>query len=341
MYNFGAFAPFQWANRNKVLILTYHRFGREKAHGKISAAEFETHLEYLKRHNRVLPLAETIECLNQGKTLPPNATVLTIDDGYSDAFDIAFPLLKKFGFPATVYAVTDFLDEKIWLWTDLMRYVLLNTKEDEVNIEFGELDTIKAHLTDDATRMETVKRINERLKKLPDLDKDAKIIEIADALSVVIPELPTMEFAPVNWAQALEMDAENVRVESHTVTHPILTNIGQNALDFEMQTSKKRLEEMLGRRIDHFCYPNGSLDKNVCEAAKNAGYSSAVTTTYGFNDAATDRFLMNRIDAQSAIESFAQSASGFESARQRIFNAKTRRSKDAKIFYSEEQTIKP
>ena len=319
MYKLGAFAPFHWANRSNVLILTYHRFSTEMDRSKISERQFASHLEYLKEHHRVLSLADTVEYLKQGKSLPRNTTVITIDDGYADAFEIAFPLLKKFGFPATVYGVTDFLDAKMWLWTDLMRYVLLNTRKDGVKIKFGETDMIEAVLTDDLKRSETANRINTRLKMLPNEQKEWRIKEIADDLQVKLPERPTTAFAPITWAQAREMDADKVSIESHTVSHPILTNIGQGTLDHEMKMSKKRLEGVLDRRIEHFCYPNGSLDKRVREAAKNAGYTSAVTTAYGFNDARTDRLLMNRIDAQSAIESFAQSASGFEAARQRMF----------------------
>lgn len=318
MYNFGAFAPFRWANRENVLILTYHRFSRKKEASKISAEEFESHLEYLKKNHRVLPLAEAIEFLRNGKTLPPNTTVITIDDGYKDAYEIAFPLLKKFGFPATVYAITDFSDAKIWLWTDLMRYVLLKTKADSIKIEFDKADKVEADLTDEKQRLETATRTNSRLKKMPNERKDAKIKEIAKYLQVEIPAFPSANFAPVNWDEAREMDAENVRIESHTVTHPILTNILAKELDFEMQTSKKRLEEVLDRRIEHFCYPNGSFDKNVQKAAENAGYKSATTTNYGFNNRQTNKFLLNRIDAQSAIENFAQSASGFESLRQKV-----------------------
>ena len=318
IYKFGAFAPFHWANRNNVLILTYHRFGGRGKPTRISAREFESHLEYLRNNHSVLPLAETIDYLERGRSIPANTTVITIDDGYADAFDIAFPLLKKFGFPATVYAVTDFLDRKTWLWTDLMRFVLRNTSKASVNVEF-EADSIGVLLSDDATRSETANNINSRLKKLPNELKDAKIVEIANDLEIDIPELPPEEFAPMTWANAREMEAENVRIESHTVSHPILTNISQTALDLEMQVSKKRLEEVLERRVEHFCYPNGSFDENVREAAKNAGYVSAVTTAYGFNDPGSDRFLLNRIDAQSAIENFAQSASGFEAARQKVF----------------------
>lgn len=319
MYNLGAFAPFRWATREKILILTYHRFSREKNPHKISSAEFAAHLEYLSKNNRVLSLSETVDYLKNGKTLPPNTTVITIDDGYADAFDIAFPLLKKFNFPATVYAVTDFLDKKCWLWTDLMRYVLLKTESDLAAIEFG-ADKIKTKLTDDAQRLETASRINSHLKKLPDEQKEAKIKEIAASLNVEIPELPAEEFAPVSWRQAREMDAGNVRIESHTATHPILTNVSAKHLELELKTSKKRLEEILERCVEHFCYPNGSLNEKVWKAVENSGYKSATTTNYGFNEKRANPFLLNRIDAQSGAVNFAQSASGFEAMRQKITN---------------------
>ncbi len=322
IFNFGGFTPFHWANRSKLLILTYHRFSRGQDASKVSSADFESHLHYLSQHNTVMPLTDAVECLKSGKQLPPNATVITIDDGYSDAFEIAFPKLKKYGFPATVYAITDFVDQGIWLWTDLMRYVLAKTADSEISIDFGSGDVVQANLNDSVKRLETANRINKRLKKIPNEQKDAKIAEIARQLKVELPSVPPPEFAAMTWDQAREMDADGVRIESHTVTHPILTNIGQPELDFELGTAKNRLEEQLGRRVDHFCYPNGSLNDTVRRAAETAGYVSAVTTAYGFNDGGNDRLLLNRIDAQSAIESFAQSASGFEAVKQKVFAAR-------------------
>lgn len=322
IFNFGGFTPFHWANRNKLLILTYHRFSRSQDASKVSAADFESHLQYLSLHNTVLPLADAVESLQNGTTLPANATVITIDDGYSDAYDIAFPKLKKHGFPATVYAITDFVDQKIWLWTDLMRYVMAKTGDSEVLFDFGSGDVVQAKLNDSAKRLETANRINERLKKLPNDEKDAKIAEMARQLNVELPTVPPPEFAAMTWNQAREMDTDGVSIESHTVTHPILTNVNQAELDFELRTSKTRLEERLRRSVEHFCYPNGSLNESVRRAAENAGYSSAVTTAYGFNSGGNDQFLLNRIDAQSAIESFAQSASGFEAVKQRVFAAR-------------------
>lgn len=314
-YNLGGFAPFHQLTRGKVVILMYHRFSHKANSSKTSANEFMAHLEYLKKHNQVLSLSEAAEILENGDDLPANSAVITIDDGYADAFEIAFPLLKKFDFPATLFAVTDFLDGKCWLWTDLMRYVLSETKKDFVRIEFENGEQVEANLTDARQRLETANRINARLKKMPNEQKEKKIYEIAEDLNVKIPETPSREFAPVSWAQTREMDASNLCVESHTVTHPILTNINQTQLDYELKISKERLETELNRTVETFCYPNGGLNETVWRSVKNNGYKCAVTTAYGFNETNANPFLLNRIDAQSAIENFAQSVSGFEALR--------------------------
>jgi peptidoglycan/xylan/chitin deacetylase (PgdA/CDA1 family) len=319
-YNIGGFAPFHRANRDKILILTYHRFSFEPSASKISGGEFAAHLEYLSKYNRVLPLPEVFEYLENGKSLPSNTTVITIDDGYADAFDVAFPLLKKYDFPATVYAVTEFVGEKCWLWTDLMRYVLSETESDSLKIEFENGDKIETVLKDEQHRFETASRINSRLKKLPNEQKEAKIKEIAKSLSVEIPLRPSEDYAPINWKQAREMDVENVKIESHTATHPILTNISTEDLSFELASSKARLEEVLDRRVEHFCYPNGAFNEAIWQAVKNANYKCATTTDYGFNEKSANPFTLKRIDAQSAIADFAQSASGFEALKQKFRN---------------------
>jgi peptidoglycan/xylan/chitin deacetylase (PgdA/CDA1 family) len=318
LYNLGVFAPFHWASRDKTLILMYHRFSYREDPYKISSAEFLSHLEYLKKNSCVLSLAEAVESLRDKKPVPPNTTVITIDDGYGDAYEIAFPLLKKFGFPATLFAISDFLDGKCWLWTDLMRYVLLSTTSESLKIEFENGDKIEAKLTSELQRLELANQINSWLKGLLNEQKDSKIKGIAASLRVEIPTIPTLNYTPITWQQAREMDAGNLKIESHTVTHPILTNVNQTELDFELQTSKKRLQNVLDKEIEHFCYPNGTLNELVQKSVEQAGYKSAVTTVYGFNERQANQFLLNRIGAPPAIENFAQSASGFEATKQKM-----------------------
>lgn len=317
-YALGGFMPFHWMNRNRLLILMYHRFSVQKADNRISESEFREHLRFLRRHNTVLPMTEVVTYLNEGRPMPHRTAVITIDDGYLDAYEIAFPLLREFGLPATLFAVTDFLDKKCWLWTDLTRFIFAITKASQFKSEFPGCSQISTRLTTVQQRLNLAETINSHLKQMPDEHKVAKITEIADLLHVTVPDQPPRDYSPMTWVQARQMDAENVKIESHTVTHPILTRICRTSLDHELSQSKIRLESELDRNIEHFCYPNGALDSAVQKAALDAGYKSAVTTNYGFNNNSADPFLLKRIAAQPAIEDFAQGVTGFEGVKKRI-----------------------
>lgn len=93
-----------------VPILCYHRFGTSNSKMVISAARFAAQLEWLSRNGyRVIPLADLQDFLAGRRALPQKSVVITIDDGYESVFKLAYPLLKQYGFPATVFVYTDFL----------------------------------------------------------------------------------------------------------------------------------------------------------------------------------------------------------------------------------------
>lgn len=311
----GAFAPFRLANRAKVLILTYHRFSAHEEPDKTSAQAFAEHLEYLTQHYRILPLSEIADCLATGRTLPPSTAAITIDDGYRDFYDVAFPLLLKQRVPATIYVATDFVDQKSWLWTDKLRFLTARTPASEV-VAVLKGRTQRFTLTDRLSRLRAADKINSILKTLPNDQKEDTIKRIAATLDVLVPPLPPPEFGALNWAQARELDAEGIEIGSHTVTHPILPNVlDDETLQFELATSKTRLEEMLGRQIPLFCYPNGRSDARVQRATASAGYRCAVTNLSGMNTAHTPLLALRRICPQPDLAHFVQSTSGFEQWR--------------------------
>ena len=93
-----------------VPILCYHRFGAPATKMMITPAGFAAQLEWLAKNDyRVITLADLRPFLEGRKTLPQRAVVITIDDGYESVYRHAFPLLKKYGFAATVFAYTDFI----------------------------------------------------------------------------------------------------------------------------------------------------------------------------------------------------------------------------------------
>ena len=93
-----------------VPILCYHRFGPGNSKMVISQSNFAAQLEWLARNDyKVVRLADLAGFLAGEKPLPRRAVVITIDDGYETVHRHAFPLLKKYGFPATLFVYTDFI----------------------------------------------------------------------------------------------------------------------------------------------------------------------------------------------------------------------------------------
>jgi len=93
-----------------VPILCYHRFGSRPSQLAVTPAAFEAQMEYLARNGyHVIPLAQLAGFLERGEPVPRKSVVLTIDDGYRSTYEVAFPILRKFGFQATVFLYSDFV----------------------------------------------------------------------------------------------------------------------------------------------------------------------------------------------------------------------------------------
>jgi peptidoglycan/xylan/chitin deacetylase (PgdA/CDA1 family) len=72
----------------------------------VSPQSFERHMSFLKRHRyHVIPLADLAVLISEGRRVPPKTVALTFDDGYKDNFTYVFPILKKYGFPATIFVI--------------------------------------------------------------------------------------------------------------------------------------------------------------------------------------------------------------------------------------------
>lgn len=104
-----------------VPILCYHRFGTGNNKMIMAPGNFAAQLEWLARNNyQVIRLSQLSAFLAGREALPPRSVVITIDDGYESVYRHAFPLLKKHGFPATLFVYTDFIGSNDGLsWAQL------------------------------------------------------------------------------------------------------------------------------------------------------------------------------------------------------------------------------
>lgn len=104
--------------------------------------------------------------------------------------------------------------------------------------------------------------------------------------------------SPLTWDEIRAMDKAGIAFGSHSKTHAVLSKISPEQMRSELIDSKKRIEEMLGHRIDSFAYPFGGLDSfndMTKEALQNGGYRRAFTNIMGYNSLSSDKFTLRRI----------------------------------------------
>jgi peptidoglycan/xylan/chitin deacetylase (PgdA/CDA1 family) len=96
--------------------------------------------------------------------------------------------------------------------------------------------------------------------------------------------------------EILDMQRRGASFQSHSCSHPSLTELTDDRLASELHDSRAALQHMLGQRVDYFAYPFGHLDERVVAATRSAGYRAAFSTQPGFNRADVDRYRIRRID---------------------------------------------
>lgn len=99
----------------------------------------------------------------------------------------------------------------------------------------------------------------------------------------------------VSRDQIIEMDHNGIEIAAHTFSHMDLTKLSPDRLRFEIQQSKRDLEDITGHPILDFCYPAGKFNANVVQAAEAAGFQSATTTQGGFVHSFGDRMTWTRV----------------------------------------------
>ena len=104
-----------------VMILCYHRFGQNRSRMVMAPDDFDAQMAYLKKNGyRVIPLSSIHSYLRGEVPLPQRAVVITVDDGYRSSYDLAYPILKKYNFPATLFVYSDFIGSKDALgWNEI------------------------------------------------------------------------------------------------------------------------------------------------------------------------------------------------------------------------------
>jgi peptidoglycan/xylan/chitin deacetylase (PgdA/CDA1 family) len=277
-------------NRRGVRILMYHHFAAD-------TRGLRRQCDHLQRCYEPVSLQEIADSYQGGKPLPANAVAVTVDDGYRDFLN-GFAVFQEFQIPTTTFLVSDFVDCRMWLWTDMVSFAVGRTRHSSVTLNLeGQtrrltLETPRARILASAEIARTLKRVenSQRLRALETIVGD---------LNVDLPALPPAEYAPLTWDDVRRLAESGVSFGVHTKTHPILSRVADPAsLRTEILTPKTRIEAETGRPAVHFCYPNGGREDYTDAAVdiiRQGGFRTAVTAERGINFDDADPFRLRRL----------------------------------------------
>lgn len=278
---------------NRFCIVNYHRV--LPAPNPLLASEpdlatFSWQMEVLARCFHVLPLRDAVSMLDTGQALPPRAVCLTFDDGYRSIHDLAMPVLRRLGLPATVFVTSGHVD-KGNMWNDRIIEAIQMLPGDLLDLgDFG-LGSFSLRNLDE--RMTTIDTLTERSKYLPPKERDAVIERLSTMAGQSMgPELM------LTRDMLLNLDRNGIDIGAHTVSHPILTSLDDATALTEIVTGKEQLEAILGKAVRLFAYPNGKVgldfDERHVAMVREAGFDAAFTTAVGAITRDQDCFQLPR-----------------------------------------------
>ena len=206
---------------------------------------------------------------------------VTFDDGYRDTKQFAYPILKKYEVPFTIYVATSFADRLGELW-----WVAL-----EAVVAQNELIGIRIDGTD---RWFEARDVPEKRAVYDHICAWLRQLPTEDALRRVIRELTARHRVDMtafctdlcmDWRQLAAMAADPlVTIGAQTVNHPILAKIDDKTVRAELENSRSVIEAALGVRPRHLAYPMGdssAAGPREFRIAAELGFSTAVTTRPG------------------------------------------------------------
>lgn len=316
----NAFPLFHRRTRYKATVFMLHHFcsAGEGAGGAVTTDLLDRCLRYLAENDyRVITLSEYVERLRERAAFY-KTVVFSVDDGYRDFYEYAYPLFVKYRMPAAVFLVTDFIDRGTPLWWDQIAELVNHLDDDSLELKVGTVSLCYS-LRTDADRRRAVAEIIAYCKEVPDERRREIVDRLREQSSGTAPQ-PRAATQPLSWGQIEEMGRQRIEFFPHTLTHPILAHCDSQKIIREIEESKRRVEEKTGSPARIFCYPNGragDFDARVVAQLKQAGYEAAVTAEAGHDDsrAAIDLFRLKRYAFPQTMAHFKQIVSGLESLK--------------------------
>lgn len=269
-------------------ILMFHRVAKKGASPRIEknkrnevSPEYLESLiaHFLKQGHEIVSLDRVHEILlSGGKT--KRFISFTFDDGYEDAYSLAYPVFRKYGAPFAIYISTNYPDRKAVLWWYLLEDLVLRN----VSVSFiydGRRYAFPSRTADE--KEATFLSIRNMIIRQSTDSGEQLLKYIFEPYGVDI--FGYSHKLALDWNRIAIMSEDPlITVGAHTVNHYSLSRLKDRQAEDEILRSREIIENRIGKKVEHFSYPFGSqaeAGKREFELVKKAGFKTATTTRIG------------------------------------------------------------
>jgi len=285
----------------KSIILCYHRIASPLTDAwqlSVSSENFEQHLKILKQTKIVVPLPEIVDDVNKNSV--SKKIGVCFDDGYTDNYVTALPLLKKYHVPATFFITSKNINTTNEFWWDELEYIIMQFPNLPAELTFEwKGNILNYHLKNECVLNEDVLLKNRNYKAslapvslrselyfmlwkfLSPLQADEleQIMQIIRNWAGVAP-CCRIDYTSMSQEKLFNLSKNSLfTIGGHTSTHPALSNFSKQEQQQEIDDNKKFLEQITNQKIDLFAYPSGNYNAATINTLKELEFKAAFTTS--------------------------------------------------------------
>lgn len=291
----------RWRSQ-RLLILAYHGISLDDEHEwdaslYMKAELFRRRMQLLKNSScAVLPLGEAINRL-YADDLPDRCVALTFDDGNYDFYKEAYPVIKEFDFPVTVYLTTFYSHYHKPVFDVVSSYLLWKGRHARLDLQKITGQASQVNLADTAARNQAVDELRKfaRVNKLSAEEKDSLMASVAEQLKIDYDALVAKRLLQILSPDEVKtLSANGVDIQLHTHRHR--TPHDRPLFLREIEDNRKSIQAMTRSSApSHFCYPSGVYDEAFLPWLEEAGVVSATTCETGFATRQSNPLLLPRL----------------------------------------------